>query len=241
MLTLLTPQSVEADRNSTANEVQKRVWGLAEEESDLVGRVNTLRDLERTEKERIAREFAADEKRMNAVVAELQLKVNDLEQRRERAMRPVEDLEAEARQRLAAIADRERLMDIRETNVQQREFSLREVAEDQMENAEVLARREELIGKRERGALAEETRLKRSNDELTAKWSDFHTAVYKKTEELATRESRVIMDTKANEIVQEELKAREHALNARDVQIKDRYATLVKATEEFMKKQQSHG
>jgi hypothetical protein len=239
MLPLLTPQQIDQDKNGTANEIQRRVWGLAEEESELVVRVNTLRDTEIREKDRIARDFAADEKRFNAIVAALQIKVNDLEQRRERAMRPIEDLETEANKRIADVAERERSVEVREKYVRDQSSSLREVAEDQMEHAEDLARREGVIGKRERGALAEETRLKKSNDDLTAKWSDFHTAVYKKTEELARRESMVVMDTKANEIVAAELKAQRATLDARDIQIKDRYATLGLAIKEFEKKKKS--
>jgi hypothetical protein len=241
MLTLLTPQQIEKDRNSTAEEIQRRVWGLAEEESDLVARVNTLRDTERKEKDRIARDFDFDEKRFNAIVADLQLKVNDLEKRRERAMKPIEELEIEARQRIATVAIREEAIVSREKNLKDQEDNLREAVEGQMETAELLADREDAIKKKEQGVWAEEKRLKKSNEELTAKWASFHAAVYEKTEELAVRESQVLMDAKANEIVREQLKSQEHDQNARDLQIKDRYATLVKATEEFMKKQQSHG
>lgn len=233
MLTILSPEQVEHDKNRIATEIQKRVWGLAEEESELVNRVNTLRDTEQKETQRIAKEFAAQESKNSAILSDLEGKVTALEKRREQAMRPIKELETEAKQRIDAVAKREQSVELREKDLQDKEIDLREIAENQMDNAEDLAGRQTLVEKRERGVESEAARLKISGSQLTAKWAEFHTSVYKKTEELVSRESRVLTDTKANDIIREELDARARDLNARDLQIRDRYATLMEAIKEF--------
>lgn len=245
MLTLLTPQQIDQDKNGTANEIQRRVWGLAEEESTLVGNINALRLEEKAIETRIQQREQTNESTYNTRKSILIGEVEELERRRAKAMQPVSKLLEEAKQYLEAnkaesekIGSTYQALEARQSKITEREENLLD-REDELSSLESKIKGE--FTRREQGLIAAETEIKLQTQKLSANWIEYHTAVAATNEVMSDRESRVIMDAKANESVREQLNAQKADQDQRERQLQDRYATLGLAIKEFEKKKKSHG
>lgn len=106
--------------------------------------------------------------------------------------------------------------------------------------AEALEKAQKL-DKRESAITSAESENKHSTDELAKKWLEFHKDVEMTNTSLRIRERDIANGKSVNESYAAELtkKAREQV--EKDRELVDRYATLQRATEEFLRKQNKHG
>lgn len=243
MLNLLSPDQINDEKKKAANEMQRRVWGLAEEESRLVRNVNSLRHEEDQLERRIDNFTATDEATYDTRKGILRREVEELESRRAKAMLPVSEVLAEAKKYLDENKAESERIDRRKEKIAEREKTLvlseNRLAERIEEFEDASADKKSELDRREVGIAASDAEIRQQTESLSSGWIEYHTAVAAANESMSSRERDVRHGEKANQIIRAELEKRSLAQDERERGITDKYNSLLAATQEFEKKQ--HG
>lgn len=240
MIQLLTPSKVRSDSLEQEREQRARVRDLSSEEERLVRSINYLRKEEEDEKARI-REDVADFRNKAQVeilgvdkqILEKKKEVEDIETRRKEALRPIEEIEQEARNRNEQSKQRVQILNDRQIEIDKQEARITEEWEAIDDRKQLLDEREEELNTRESKIKLAEDQLKESTNGLNERWAQFHIAVAEKEKELVDRENAVRAGEEANRIQLAEFAQLEKDYQQKDREIKDRYATLERAADEI--------
>lgn len=238
---LLSPEQIKGDRVEGITSTQIRIAALGREEQLAVSRLNDAKDTDAKERSRITEDFNDFAFKIEQQKALLQGEVEELERRRVAALKPIKDLHAEAIQVMGYAKIAKVVVDEHDRDLVHREMALKDRLEDVLDRESELDTREEQILQREKALTGEEERLRVGSNTLQGEWTRFYSAVAAKNAELLDRESKVAAETKANEAVRIEQEARQVQQDEKDREIADRYATLVRSTEEINTKHQNHG
>lgn len=235
---LLTPETVKNDSQKQEQEQRVRIRDLSIEEDRLIKSINTMREEERSEKERIETGMVQFRAEAKAERDRLSADVTSLESRREEAMKPIQEIRNEAMEKNARAGEREESVAKRDEALTKAEKEFHEFVVEKTEKIrdteQIHAEREEDLDKRQNRIQAEEDRLKESSTGLAQRWVDFHKAVDAKNAELTSRESAVSAGEQANRIRSAELDKAEIHYKEKDREIKDRYETLASAEREIL-------
>lgn len=232
---ILTPEKIKGVTDAQHQEVKKRVKDYAEEESRLIKNINALIERE-NEIKRIQQENPRDPARLQVDKVILEGEVLALETRKKAAMIPVKEelkradfLMSEAVKAGEAVASREHAIKEKEEQVVTR---LDDIADTEIQLEEKVL----LMNRREKGIEASEERIKEMSESLAGKWADYNVIVQKFNEEVSERE-RVLFDSwKVLKVTEEKQNEREKEQDLRDKALRDKYETLERAQEEFMRK-----
>ena len=235
-MNLLDPNEIKSDKKENADQSQRLIRVLSEEEAKLNKEVNILRENSIAEKDAIKKDTDEFVARETLRKEELTKEVNGLEQRRAEALKPIESIRAEAdthlneaKQALARAEEKERGADTKyEQNV--------DLAEKLEEKKDELAEREDKVTIREDRATVEESRLKDSANALTDKWVKLHSETNRINVDFENREKRISDREKVLDIRQAQQEEREVLQTEHRKAIRDKYATLARAIEESKKK-----
>ena len=239
MIQLLSPDEVKSGPTRAAREQQTIARDLATEETRLVNSVNRLREDEREERERIVAdvaEFRAKAKveigQLDITISARKMEVEQIEERRAEAMKPIEAVRAEAGERNEESKDRATALDKREKKLAEAENGIVSDLEDIDDRKQEQDERDEALAQRDTNLKASEEASGASSRALSDKWAEFHIAVHAKNEELEMREVEVAAADIANDIRAGELDRRNLELNAKETQVTDKYATLLRSQRE---------
>lgn len=238
---LLSPEQIKNEKKVGTEEARQRVTSLAKEETDLVLRVNLLKqDEEEYLKRKKDREAAGlvgavtgDVESVIGVATRrtvLEAQVTALERRRVAAMKPVEIIRREA---MEALSNAHAI----ETSNQRVEIELRDKQNDLNTREADLKRREERGARNEEERTASldlrETGIKVGEEEVKKLIAGFATTVSEHSlkasadnEAMAIRESRVQQDQKINEVEAQRLNDRNTEQDERERGLQRRYQAL---------------
>ncbi len=233
---LLDPDEIKNDKSQSANQSQKLITALNEEEAKLNREVSLLKTASEDEKLRIKTETDEYVARETLRKETLEKEVIGLETRRAEALKPIIDVRAEADTYLA---------DAKATlaRAERKEALVDEKHEENMDLAETLKDRESDVGSRETKVTSreemvtvEESRLKDSSNALADKWVVYHSTTTRVNTDFENREKRITAREKTLDIRQGQLDERDKFQTGHVRQIRDKYATLGRAVDEARKK-----
>jgi len=232
---LLSPREILTQKDAKETERKIRVKKLADDERDLVHIVNTLRSMEKEEKDRIAKdleEFKTQKEKekvsIQEIIDEKKAEVEALETRKAEAMKPIDDLMAQATKLLADNNQKAR-------DLEQNSFDLKK-KDDELEKVDlsIIVRREELLEQeknldiREALCLSEEVRLKGSSEALSNEWREYLDRVEEFEVEMRKREKSVQDGLKSNEDVRKYNEEETSRIRQLEKGVLDRFATVTK-------------
>jgi DNA repair exonuclease SbcCD ATPase subunit len=232
---LLSPTKVKQDERDGAEEKRKRSILAAKEEARIVKRLNALRDAENAEEQR--RTSNANQASDIRIVRDsYKSEVRFLQTMRSDALKPIEGLRKEAERLLEESKNEQLLVVSQENLLKQKEENIRERMEriSDIED-EINSRLSDVKSKESKAEKASDV-LKLQAQSIADKWVEFYSASEKRIAELNEREKRTALDAKANQEFLKTIEERTKEQNNRDIQLKDRYDTLQKATDEVRKK-----
>jgi chromosome segregation ATPase len=232
---LFNPSNLKAklSRNKSAD-VQK----LSEQIAMKTKELNSIESSFEADKTKIQDSFDAFFKGVEAKKLSLLNEVSELEQRREVALKPLEEREQAVTSKEAELITKEADLVIRETMVKEMtdkmsdaEFSFHEYMADKKEE---LIEREEDIFKQEQNLKSEKERSAESLKKLQDDWAKFHIEVANEKEWIGQRKNeiqseRIVLENmrKNNEESQKQIEQDRRA-------IKDGYDNLEKARKEIL-------
>lgn len=232
-MNLLPAATVQTNENRAETERKARIQRMMDEESDVVRSLNLTKANAKTQTEAINANL---EKKRAAALTETQEIETKISSRRSLLadlMRPIDEIRKQAETLLADAKKRVEAVLKREEAVKTDQEALVERTEAVVDREQAVSERETAVQAREDAALAEDARLKESQDKLGEGWTEYHRTVASANDGLKERE-RVIEDGKvSNEAVRARQDEREVEQNDRDRQLKDQYATLGRARSEF--------
>lgn len=235
-MNLLDPNEIKEEKKATADQSQRLIHALSEEEARINKELNLLRENAKIEKQKIEAETTAFIESQKTRKEELVKEVTGLEARRSEALKPIEvvKIEAdttmeEAKKALSRALQREKDAEaLHEANL--------DLADDLKDKKEELHDREQRVEKKENINIVEERRLKDSANTLANKWVAFHTAVNTSNVNFENKEKRIANTEKVLDIRKAELDKRDVLQTEHRRQIRDKYQTLARAIEEAKKK-----
>lgn len=234
MIPLPTPDSVKKGSAAAENEQRARTRDLASEEERLIRSVNSLRTEEESERERTSKALKEIKDEAKAVIADLAQQVKGLEDRREEAMKPIQDVRDEAASRNAKASERESIIIAREAKLKEAESSHSDILARLHDKKQELNEREEDVAIRERGALEEGQRLSKSGQELSAKWAEFYEKLSVANALIRSREIATEVGRAANEARSSELDKKAREQSSVEKRLIDGYQTLESAKREIL-------
>lgn len=236
---LLSPDDIKTDRTASADETRKRNQALAIEESRLARELNIIRASAEEEKARISKEMELFHVEQSEKREALVREVDALEAKRIDVLKPIEEIKKSAEEKMvvatAKFEEAERKKrDFLETSKITKE-NLQDEAEDLADRKADLDEREQKISGIEKGLSDEAARVKQSSIALAEDWVKYHQAVYKFNEEMDRRETAVRQSEIGTATIREAMEKRAREQDERDRGIRDKYATLQTAINEFEK------
>ncbi len=223
---LLTPEEIKNEKKETVDQSQKLVTALSAEEAKLNKALSLVRENAKIETDRIKTatdNFVAEQETR---VSDIRKEVDALEARRAEAMKPIEDVRAEADKYLEKA--KKAL-----TRATQKEADAEDVHQENLDFIETLKDREdELIERenkvtsREEMATVEDNRLKDNATSLAEKWVEYYKKVEETNKDIKKREDKVRGREKVLDITRQQLDERETEINHLDTLVKDKYATF---------------
>ena len=209
---LLAAEEVKKESNRSDEERKERVRKLIEEEATVTKRLNDILEKEKVEKKRIADERAVDDGQLAVKKSVLAQEVESLEARKAEALKPIDEKRKEAEKLLAdantAWSDIGKIR----AALDERDLSLRERAEAIVDRDEESVERAKNLDGREIGVASAENEVKKSTENLSKSWIEYHKQVHDKTAELDSRELRLVASEKANDTFRATLDKREAEL-----------------------------
>ena len=151
-------------------------------------------------------------------------------------MKPITEIRKEADRRLETAITREEAVTERENAVTAREEEVIERIEAVRDTESELSGKAEELDRREKKVREAEQAHKDSQNKLADSWTEYHETVHRTNASLSKREREVEDGRKANDAIRIAQEKRSKEQDAQDRQIKDRYATLQRAIEEWRAK-----
>ena len=231
---LLDQNEQKTDKQQSEEAIKERIRKLLKLEKSLIEGINELREQSENEKNtinedlRLVRSEAELETKKSVLLQEVRV----LEERKEKSLLPINQLEKEAKQKMEEATRTLGICNIQVGKIVESEKKLaeREKAIDQQENE--ANKRDLSLDKREIGISASESEIKRQESSLAQKWVEFTTScaafdqdLYEKTEDLEKREEMLVTRQKQQD-------ERENEQDDRERGLQDRYATLERAIRE---------
>lgn len=236
---LLTPDTVKKTAAKGEQEARVRVRDLAMEEERLITSINDLHKDESDAKEHYAGKVAKFRADADAEMRQIELEVAPKRAERERLMKPIDDLEAQANERNQRSQEREQAIVSRETDLETDKKAFGEYEASKLaefaDKKQVQDEREGDLDKREERVRGEEERSRESLEGLNQRWAQFHETVAEKEKELVSRETDVASRETAVAIRKEQQDKKDFEQSEKDREIQSRYAQLEKASEEIYK------
>ena len=199
---LLDADKVEKEKDRSEEERRATVKRINDEEIASVRRLNEALAEEKREKTRIAEDLTIAR---NSAIAEtkksvLLAEIKSLEERRQEALKPIDDLRKEAQEQFEGAKKFNAESQLKLVRAER----LREDFEDKLDSLgdreeSVLEKNRELT-KREAGGKASEGEVKRSTESLSKQWGEYHKESTAFIADIKSREDKVVTETKANDI-----------------------------------------
>lgn len=174
---ILSPEKIKNDASARVEEQRSITQDAAKEETRIMGRLNKAREY--TEKEIASMDIQLADKRkeMLAVIEPLEKEVASLQSKRFEALKPIDEVKAQAQAKLDEAETRLREVIKRETAVTTREDEVGAKIDKLDEVSDALNAREARIVKREEGLAHAEGSSKLSQEDLAKRWVSYHVAV----------------------------------------------------------------
>jgi hypothetical protein len=244
---LLTPESVKEGSTSQQQEQRARMRDMAIEEERLIKSINDLQAFEKEEEARVRESVASFRNTAQADMMETELflakkrkEIEPLEARRAEAMKPIEEIRAEAEERNQKSQEREDAVAGREKAADERNEQYVEDLENLDDRKQLLDEREEILAEREMRVKEEEEKSKESLKGVNLRWAELHELIAVTDANMKQRESLVSAGEQANNIRAKELETRHVELLQRSRQLTDQYETLGRARTEFERMQENN-
>lgn len=219
----------QVDQNQAKNDAGRteRIRKMNEEESNIVKNLNQTREKARVEIEEIKANLESFKKFEHAAEKSvLTREIEDLKAQKVELMKPIDGIKKEAEETLVRAKERE-------TEAGTLIVTLKKEREDISERIEIVVDREKdaeardlRLDSRERNLVAEEGRIKQSQESLTEKWVAYYEAISKADIDLKRREREVVDGKEANRIFHESLKDLQQKIADDRRALADGFATL---------------
>lgn len=238
---LLAPENIKDSIKNREEEARLRSWKAANEEANILKRLNDVKDLERKQKE-ASKNPQEDQEiiQRRILIANQKREIELLEERRSKALQPIKEIEKTAMGLLEANRNESNSLKERENVLKKRENLLIHRTEQLDDERDELNIQIKSLDRRQSAIEASEKELKHGNNLLSEKWLKYHSMVSKKDIELKGRERTLQDYMKATDIMREAFVKKEKELFNRDKALTDKYNNLVKASEEFEKIKHEH-
>lgn len=236
---LLKPEPIQEQHKKQQTDRQKNVQKLNALESSLVRRINTVKDQERECREKYRRATADLEGYFSAHKSELLSEVTVLENRKKKALKPIQDTIRESERLLKEISEASALLASERRAVVQSKNELVQRTERVVEREQAVTEREDDAAVRETKADSVERELKRSTEALTTKWQEYHEAVNDLKDREKEHEKKVATyqaTIRATDARSRELDRERKELDKERLQLDDRRRVIKQAMEEVNKK-----
>lgn len=233
---ILDPGKIRDEKKKTEQETQARILNLQHEEAEANRRTNIARETEKQEKNRIITANESEILELEAKKANLLSIVTSLEFRRVAAMKPVEELQNEAQKLIFENQKQTVLLQEKIDLITQDHDKLLERLDEQDEDATQLKEELAKVEKLKNGLISSNAEIKRSADELAAKWVTYYAEVTKNNTEQLKIKSENDTISRANDIRAQELYRIAAEQLDHDRGIQDKYKTLQSAVEEAQRK-----
>ncbi len=240
---LLTPEETKQEHDKKESERIARINKLNTEETEIIKRINKSHVNEKIE-------IANSEKRVSdartksdleiieisSKVESLKKEVTKLESARIEAMKPIEQVRAEANTLLEIANLKQNDLNSREKDLNALKDNLLDKREDlDIRESEIVSKENDL-DKREKRVVESEEKTKESANALTKKWSEFHKEVSTANTDLDRKKKEIDDGQKANESFHKSLLETEKKNEQDRIAIKQGYLNLRRATNEISKK-----
>lgn len=233
---LLSPKEITAkktDRSGLVNRAATLVTAVKREEEKLA----VLKKNRKPEREKLEREFQEFIQRTTKRKGELLKEVADLEERREAALEPLDQLEIAIRAREQAVEAEARRLQAQAAEVSQEKEAISAQAAFIEEKQEELANRELAIREQEADTRKRQEQARDGQYQLEHDRAEFEEQVNAKQLELLEHEKRNFDREQALDVIKESLDKRETDLDNYKRQLDDRAATLERGFKELTSKQ----
>lgn len=229
---LLTPDDIKQQKIKGQDESRRRSIMLADEESKQAKLLNLTRQHADEQKKEIAEDLEKFKVEVGAEKAVLIAEVTDLEERKREALKPINEIQKEAENRLATAKEKEADLAKREAALATDREALAERIDAVVEREEENAQKADDLDRRASNLEKEEARAKESEIELSKKWVVYHETATKSSATLDKKAQELALRERAIEIRAEEQNARDRALDDRESNLHHRYAALEAAIRE---------
>lgn len=230
---LLTAEQAKTKNNQTEMERAERVRKMNEEESAISKRLNTAREFEAQEKERIEKSVSETRTKAQLEIKSLEGEIASKRQERADLMKPIHDIRNEAEQRLASAKKAETEVELARETLKKSTAELAERVEAIIDREKAAEERDTDLDNRERKVAIKESAVEKSEKSLNEKWVKYHEAVNGSNLDLERREKEVRDGQKANEVVRQSLAAEGIQLSNDRRALRDGYATLERSKTEI--------
>jgi hypothetical protein len=234
---LLSPTKIQAEKRCGEQEARIRTTALAAEESALAKRLNQARSSAQKEIDRLNK--SVEERNAEARVKKtiLERQVDDLETRREAALRPIKKIEEETNRRL--LEANERLLQVEDIRIElENERSrIKEQTRLLIKQSQSIEEREKKINYKEAGIIAGQNKLDESARDLGQRWTELNQAkaqFNREKEVMAVKALKTAEIERMNVIRQKELDNREKTLRSDRIALQDAYKALAAAKKEIL-------
>lgn len=174
---ILSPEKIKNDASARVEEQRSITNDAAKEETRIMRRLNIAREYTEKEIASMDEQLASKRAEVLAIIEPLQKEVASLESRRFEALKPINDLQAQAQTKLDEAETRLGEVVKRETAVTTREDEVGARIDKLDEACDALNDREARIVKREEGLEHAEASSKLSQEDLARRWVSYHAAV----------------------------------------------------------------
>lgn len=235
---ILTPEKIKTDQTDAKRQQSARIRDLSLEEEKLIKSVNDLRIQEREAKAEIDKNISDYRAIKKSEKTALQSDVSGLEARKVEAMKSVDALKDRYNEALKGVEDRELALTKRELIQQERESTLSAELITVEATKKQQATRETEINRREHELKIAEERHFESSQELSGRWTLFHSSVSEKETELAKRKSAITATEISLETLRESFAKKEESYQEKNREIASRYGALEITAAEISKRQE---
>lgn len=181
---LLDPKEIKQEKLQNIEQAKERIKKLAIEELRLVKNINFLRTEEIEQKKKTEQTIDEAETVVRKKILDLKQEVKNLEERKIKALKPIDDKQKEFDQQFSEIQEAKNQVEKEKNNLNTDREALLDRIENIIDNEKENDEKVVALDDRKNNIIKAEAEIKRLTRTLGGKWVDFHKAMASLNEEI---------------------------------------------------------
>lgn len=181
---LLDPKEIKQEKSQNIEQAKERIKKLAVEELRLVKNINFLRTEEIEQKKKTEQAIDEAETVVRKKILDLKQEVKNLEERKIKALKPIDDKQKELDRQFAEIQEEKKQVEKEKNNLNTEREALLDRIENIIDNEKENDEKVVALDDRKNNIIKAEAEIKRLTRTLGGKWVDFHKAMANLNEEI---------------------------------------------------------